>query len=365
MRVYNFSAGPAVMPLEVLERAQSELTDWQGHGMSVMEVSHRGKDFVACAQDAEQRLRRLMGIGDEYAVLFLQGGASGQFAAIPMNLTRPGDTISLLRTGTWSAKAAEDAEAQGLDVAIVADEATSHWTTTPEPGSYAVAEGSAYLHYAPNETIGGVEFDHVPEVDVPLVADMSSTILSRPIDVSRFGVIVAGTQKNMGPAGMAVVVVRRDLLGHARRETPSILDWTKMEAAGSMLNTPPTFAIYLLGLTLEWIEQTGGLEAMGRRNQAKADLLYDAIDASDFWTNPVERRSRSWMNVPFLMPASVLEREPDVEKRFVAEAADAGLVNLAGHRSVGGMRASLYNAMPIEGVQALVDFMDAFAARHA
>ncbi len=359
VRVYNFSPGPAVMPIEVLDKARSELTDWQGTGMSVMEVSHRGKDFIACAADAEARLRRVMGISDDYAVLFIQGGATGQFAGVPMNLTLPGDRISLVNTGQWSAKTAKEASALGLDVAVVADEASSGYTTTPEQGSIAAAEGSVYLHYTPNETIGGVEFGYVPEVGVPLVADMSSTILSRPIDVDRFGVIYAGTQKNMGPAGMAVVIVRRDLIGHARPGTPSIFDYAKLAASDSMLNTPPTFSIYLLGLILDWVENRGGLEAMGKLNRDKADALYEYVDASPFYSNPVAVNSRSWMNVPFLLA------KPEFDKQFVAEAASAGLMNLAGHRSVGGMRASIYNAMPIDGVLALIDFMDDFAARCA
>ncbi|MDA8439070.1 MAG: 3-phosphoserine/phosphohydroxythreonine transaminase [Propionibacterium sp.] len=358
MRVYNFSAGPAVMPIEVLERAQSELTDWRGSGMSVMEVSHRGKDFVACAADAETRLRRVMGISDDYAVLFMQGGATGQFAAVPMNLTLPGDRISLVNTGQWSTKAKKEAAALGLDVQVVADEAASRYTTTPGPGSFAAAEGSQYLHYTPNETIGGVEFGYVPDVGVPLVADASSTILSRPIDVDRFGLIYAGTQKNMGPAGMAVVIVRRDLIGRARPGTPSIFDYAKMADSDSMLNTPPTFSIYLLGLILDWVENLGGLEAMGTVNKDKSDALYQFIDRSPFYSNPVAPTARSWMNVTFLLA------RPELDKQFVTEAADAGLANLAGHRSVGGMRASIYNAMPIEGVLTLIDFMDDFAARH-
>lgn len=344
------------MPLEVIEQAQAELSDWQGSGMSVMEVSHRGKAFVACAADTEERLRRVMGIPDDYAVLFIQGGASGQFAAIPMNLTEPGDTISLINTGQWSAKAKKEAAKLGVNVEVVADEKASNYTTTPAAGSFAVAPGSKYLHYTPNETIGGVEFSYVPDADVPLVADMSSTILSRPIDVSKFGVIYAGTQKNMGPAGMAVVIVRKDLMGHARSDTPSIFDWAQMAAADSMLNTPPTFSIYLLGLILDWVERNGGLDGVGATNKAKADMLYDYIDASDFYSNPVALDSRSWMNVPFLLA------KPELDKQFVAEAAAFGLTNLAGHRSVGGMRASIYNAMPIAGVRKLIEFMDAFAA---
>ncbi|MDQ7993925.1 MAG: 3-phosphoserine/phosphohydroxythreonine transaminase, partial [Propionicimonas sp.] len=248
---------------------------------------------------------------------------------------------------------------QGLQVEVIADEAASSYTTVPARGSYQVTPGAAYLHYTPNETIGGVEFDHIPETgDVPLVADFSSTILSRPVDVSRYGVLYAGAQKNMGPSGLCVVVVRDDLLGRARATTPAVLQYTEMAAADSMLNTPPTFSLYLLGLILAWVKETGGLPAMADRNRAKAGLLYDAIDTSGFYRNPVALNARSWMNVPFLVP------DPSLEKPFVAEAAAAGLTNLAGHRSVGGMRASIYNAMPIDGVQALVDFMADFERRN-
>lgn len=360
VRVYNFSPGPAMLPLEVLQAAASELTDWQGSGMSVMEVSHRGKDFVACAADAEATMRRLLGITDDYRVLFLQGGATAQFAAVPVNLTAAGDRVAFLDTGSWSRKAVAEAKNFDLVVDVVADEAASKYTTTPPPGSYAVDPTSAYLHYTPNETIGGVEFGYVPDAGaVPVVADMSSTILSRPLDVSKFGVIYAGAQKNMGPAGLCVVIVRDDLLGRARTATPSALHWAKMAEADSMLNTPPTFGIYLLGLILHWIENGGGLLAMGERNKAKADALYAAIDGSDFYTNPVAPDSRSWMNVPFTMA------DPQLDSAFLAQADDAGLTNLKGHRSVGGMRASIYNAMPQEGVTALIDFMAEFERAHA
>lgn len=356
MRVYNFSAGPAMMPLEVLERAREELTDWNGSGMSVMEVSHRGKEFVACAADAEQRLRDVMAIPDDYRVLFLQGGASGQFAAVPLNLTAEGDTIDALHTGQWSSKAIKEAKTQGLTVHVVADEAESRYTKAPAPGSYRPTPGAAYLHYTPNETIGGVKVDHLPDTGgAPLVADMSSMILSEPVDVSSFGVIYAGTQKNMGPAGMAVVIVRDDLVGRARPSTPSIWDYRQMAESDSMLNTPPTFGLYLLGLILRWVQDNGGLTGMAERNRAKKDALYGFLDGSEFYSNPVQPDSRSWMNVPFLMA------DPDLNKRFVAEAAEAGLTNLSGHRSVGGMRASIYNAMPPAGVDALLDFMTEFA----
>lgn len=342
------------MPLEVLERAQSELTDWRGSGMSVMEMSHRSKEFVSIAAEAEARMRSLLGVPDDYAVLFLQGGATGQFAAVPLNLAPAGATAAYVSTGSWSKKAIAEGR-KYVDVSVIADEKESGYSTVPAQGSLEVPADTAYLHYTLNETIGGVEFPYVPEAgDVPLVTDASSTILSRPLDVSRFGVIYAGAQKNLGPAGVTVVVVRKDLLGRAREDVPAVLDWKAMAEADSMLNTPPTLAWYLVGLVLEWVEQQGGLEAMAQRNKTKADLLYGAIDASDFWSNPVDPAARSWMNVPFLVP------DPALEKPFVAAAAEAGLSGLSGHRSVGGMRASIYNAMPLEGVQALVDFMTDF-----
>jgi len=349
-----------MLPLAVLERAQSELTDWLGSGMSVLEVSHRGKDFVACAAAAEARLREVMGIPANYRVLFLQGGAMGQFAGIPMNLTAPGDVINVLHTGQWTKKAISEAKRQGLTVDVIADEVASNYTTTPAAGSYQVDPEARYFYYTPNETIGGVEYSYVPDGGaVPLVADMSSTILSRPVDVERFGLIFAGAQKNMGPSGLCVVIVRDDLVGRARPGTPGPLDYAAMAESDSMLNTPPTFGVYLLGLILAWVKESGGLTAMGERNRAKAELLYRAIDTSEYYRNPVALDSRSWMNVPFI------GARPELDKTFVSEAAEAGLTNLAGHRSVGGMRASIYNAMPIEGVQALIDFMTDFARRNA
>lgn len=355
MRVHNFSAGPAQLPLPVLERAASELTDWRGSGMSVLEVSHRGADFIECAADAEAALRSVAGVPDDYRVLFLAGGATGQFSAIPANLTARGDAVAFLNTGQWSAKAIKEARRAGAVVEVIADEAASSYTTTPDPGSFAVPDGARYLHYTPNETIGGVEFPYIPDAgDVPLVADLSSAYLSRPLDVSRFGVIYGGAQKNLGPAGLAVVIVREDLLGRPRADVPAIWDWTVMAAKDSMLNTPPTFSIYLLGLILHWIEDTGGLAAMGERNAAKAERLYGAIDASDFYANPVEVRSRSRMNVPFTLA------DPALDADFLAGAEAAGLTNLKGHRSVGGMRASIYNAMDMDGVAALIDYMTEF-----
>lgn len=358
MRVFNFAAGPATMPLEVLEQAREELTDWSGSGMSVMEVSHRSKAFVAVAAAAEARLRRLLGVSDDYHVLFLQGGATGQFAAIPMNLAGPGDTVSYVNTGAWSKKAIGEAR-RFAEVEVVADEAASGYSTVPDATSLSPAPGSRYLHYTPNETIGGVEFGYVPDTgDVPLVADFSSTILSRPVDVDQFSLIYAGAQKNLGPAGICLVIVRKDLAGQARDGTPMVWDYAQMAAADSMLNTPPTLAWYLVGLVLEWVERQGGLPAMAARNRAKAEQLYTTIEESPFYSNPVAPAARSWMNVPFLLADSALE------PTFLTEAREAGLVNLEGHRSVGGLRASIYNAMPLEGVTALTDFMKEFERRH-
>jgi phosphoserine aminotransferase len=360
VRVYNFASGPAALPLEVLEQARAELTDWRGSGMSVMEVSHRSKAFTAVAEEAESTLRSLLSIPGGYKVLFLQGGATGQFAAIPMNLTAPGAVADYVNTGAWSKKAIGEAKRLQVKVNVAGDEAASNYTTAPDQGSLTLTPGAAYLHYTPNETIGGVEFAYVPQAGagVPLVADMSSTILSRPIDVAKFGLIYAGAQKNIGPSGLCVVIVREDLLGKARSGTPSVWDYQAMAAEGSMLNTPPTFGWYIAGLVLKWVRAQGGVEAMGARNRAKAELLYRTIDESGFFRNPVAKSCRSWMNVPFTLA------RPELEQTFLAEAKTAGLVSLEGHRSVGGMRASIYNAMPLEGVQALVAFMKDFQRRH-
>jgi phosphoserine aminotransferase len=357
VRVYNFSAGPAVLPLPVLEQARDEMLDWQG-GMSVMEISHRSKPFMAMAERAEADLRELLGIPSDYRVLFMQGGATAQFSAVPLNLAQPGATADYLNTGHWSERTIREAR-RFVSVAIVADEAASQYTTVPEPSSLRPSPGAAYLHYTPNETIGGVEFPYVPATGrVPLVADMSSSILSRPLDVSRFGLIYAGAQKNIGPSGITVVIVRDDLLAGPRTGTPSVLDYRAVADAGSMLNTPPTFGWYVAGLVFQWLKREGGLAEMARRNQAKAELLYSAIDASGFYSNPVARNCRSWMNVPFRLA------RPELDKAFLAEAESAGLTNLAGHRAVGGMRASLYNAMPLAGVAALVEFMHEFERRN-
>ncbi|MFT3905196.1 MAG: 3-phosphoserine/phosphohydroxythreonine transaminase [Steroidobacteraceae bacterium] len=358
MRVFNFSAGPAVLPVEVLEQARDEMLDWQGSGMSVMEVSHRGKAFVACAAQAEADLRQLLNVPANYKVLFMQGGATGMFSAIPMNLTSAESVVDYVNTGAWSKKALGEAR-RYCKVNVAADAAASGYNNVPAQSEWQTTPGAAYLHYTPNETIGGVEFPFIPGSDVPLVADFSSTILSRPLEVSRFGLIYAGAQKNIGPSGICVVIVREDLIGKARAGTPLVWDFKAMADEGSMLNTPPTFGWYFAGLVFKWILKQGGLAAMEQRNRAKANQLYQAIDGSGgFYRNPVDPVARSWMNVPFTLA------RPELDKAFIAEARNAGLVNLEGHRSVGGMRASLYNAMPAEGVATLVNFMGEFARRN-
>ena len=357
-RVFNFSPGPAVLPAEVLEQARDELLDWHGTGMSVLEMSHRGKAFISIAEQAEADLRELLSVPANYKVLFMQGGATLQFAGVPLNLSAAGQTVDYVDTGSWSKKAI--GEAKRYAKVNVAADAGGAYCSIPPVETWKTSADAAYLHYTPNETIGGVEFHFVPDVsDVPLVADMSSTLLSRPIDVSKFGLIYAGAQKNIGPAGLTVVVVRDDLLGRARAETPSVLDYKAVAKDGSMLNTPPTFAWYLAGLVFQWIKRQGGLSGVGERNRAKAAALYDAIDRSSFYRNPVAKDARSWMNVVFTLA------KPELDKTFLAEAKDAGLVTLEGHRSVGGMRASLYNAMPMAGVEALVSFMSDFEHKHA
>jgi phosphoserine aminotransferase len=359
VRVFNFAAGPAALPLEVLEQVREELTDWQGSGASVMEVSHRGKAFVAVAQEAERLLRELLAVPANYRVLFVQGGATGQFAAVALNLARADSTVDYLNTGHWSKKALGEAQRLTGRVNVAADEAASRYTTVPAQAVLRLRPEAAYVHYTPNETIGGVEFPYVPETgSVPLVADMSSTILSRPIEVSKFGLIYAGAQKNIGPAGLTVVIVREDLTGKARPGIPAVWDYRAVAEEGSMLNTPPTFAWYCAGLVFRWLKAHGGLAAFAVRNRAKAELLYGAIDSSGFYSNPVARGCRSWMNVPFTLA------KPALDEAFLAEARRAGLANLAGHRFVGGMRASLYNAMPLEGVEALVAYMKEFERRH-
>jgi len=352
--IYNFSAGPAVLPHPVLVRARDELLDWQGSGMSVMEMSHRGKEFVSIAAQAEADLRGLMGISSDYHVLFLQGGATSQFAMVPMNLLRGREQADYVNTGAWSKKAIGEAK-RYCSVNVAASSESTKFTTIPSRGDWKLDPSAAYVHYTPNETIGGVEFDWIPATgEVPLVADMSSTILSRPMEVSRFGLIYAGAQKNIGPAGLTVVIVRKDLVGETLAGTPSMFDYQQHADNGSMLNTPPTYGWYLAGLVFQWLKEQGGLEAMALINQRKAGKLYEAIDASDFYQCPVDVECRSRMNVPFTLADASLDAD------FLAGAKAAGLVSLKGHRSVGGMRASIYNAMPEAGVAALVDFMKEF-----
>jgi phosphoserine aminotransferase len=357
-RVFNFSPGPAVLPTAVLEKAQEELLNWRDSGMSVMEISHRSKDFIELAAHAESTLRRLLEIPDNYRVLFLQGGATLQFAAVPMNLAGPDANADYVLTGNWGTKAYNEA-GRYLQANIAATAKDENFTTIPDVATWTVSDDAAYLHYTPNETIYGVEFHDIPTVsDAPLVVDMSSTILSRPIDVSRFGVIYAGAQKNIGPAGLTLVIVREDLLDKARAETPSVINYRVMADSDSMSNTPPTLAWYLASLVFDWLDEQGGLAVLAEQNQRKSETLYAAIDGSDFYANPVAPEHRSWMNIPFTLA------DPSLDAAFIAESAAAGLANLKGHRSVGGMRASIYNAIPQAGVDALVNFMADFETRN-
>ena len=357
-RPYNFSAGPAMLPEAVLEQAKAELLDWRGSGMSVMEMSHRGKEFISIAAQAEADLRELLNIPANYKVLFLQGGATSQFAMAPMNLLRGKTKADYLNTGQWSKKAISEGK-RFCQVNVVASSEANNFTTIPPRNEWKCDPEAAYFHYTPNETINGVEFHHIPDVgETPLVVDMSSTMLSRPLDVSKFGVIYAGAQKNIGPAGLTIVIVRDDLIGQTIPGTPSLFDYKAQAENDSMVNTPPTYAWYIAGLVFQRLKAQGGLEAMAQRNQRKAKLLYDAIDQSGFYNSPVDPDCRSWMNVPFTLANA------ELDKTFLAEAKKAGLLTLSGHRSVGGMRASIYNAMPEEGVKALVDFMQDFARRN-
>lgn len=353
-RKYNFCAGPAALPVDVLEEAQRDLVNWQDSGLSIMEMSHRSTEIVGVATTAENDLRELLGISDDYAVLFVQGGATGQFSAVPLNLLGDAKSADYVNTGQWSKKAIKEAK-RYCDVNVVASSEGDNFTTIPAFDSWALNKDAAYLHYTPNETIGGVEYFWTPEVDVPLVADMSSTILSRPIEVNKFGLIYAGAQKNIGPAGLTIVIVRKDLLGKAHPLCPVGLDYQVAAENESMYNTPPTMAIYLAGLVFKWLKAQGGLEAMEVLNRRKAEKLYGYIDNSDFYANPVEVPSRSLMNIPFTLADAALD------KAFLAGAEEAGLLNLKGHRSVGGMRASVYNAVPEAAVDALIDYMKDFA----
>jgi len=357
-RGYNFSAGPAALPEDVLDQARAELLEWDGARASVMEISHRGKDFVALAAESERDIRELLAIPSNYKVLFLQGGATQHFAQIPMNIARRGESADYIVTGDWGEKAVKEAKPT-IGVRIAATAEATNYDRIPARETWDLDPKAAYVHYTPNETIRGVEFMDVPDTGVvPLVADMSSTILSRPLDVSKFGLIYAGAQKNIGASGLVVLIVRDDLLARSPNDIPKILNYAEQAAQDSMLNTPNTFGWYLASLVFKWLKKQGGLAAMAERNRAKAKLLYDYIDGSGFYRNPVERPARSWMNVPFTLPNEALDAP------FLKESEAAGLLALKGHRAVGGMRASIYNAMPLAGVQALVDFMKDFAKRN-
>ena len=354
-RIFNFSAGPAMLPAEVLSRAGDEMLDWRGSGMGVMEMSHRGKEFMGSAAEAEKDLRELLAIPSNYKVLFLQGGATLQFAQIPMNLLRGKGKADYVVTGEWSKKAVKEAK-QYCDVAIAATSEDRNFTYAPK--KWNVRKDAAYVHYCSNETIGGVEFHEIPKTEIPLVADASSHFLSRPLDVAKLGLIYAGAQKNAGPAGLTFVIVRDDLIGQVAKGTPGVMDYKAQADADSMLNTPASYSMYIAGLVFKWLKQLGGLAAVEKMNIAKASLLYDYLDQSKFFHNPVAKEDRSRMNVPFTLKDSKLD-EP-----FLKGAVERGMVQLKGHRSVGGMRASIYNAMPIEGVRALVAYMKEFEGQH-
>ena len=352
-RVFNFSAGPATLPETVLKQAQEEMMDWQGCGMSVMEMSHRGKAYVSIAEKAEADLREIMNIPSNYKVLFMQGGASSQFAAVPINLMGTNTKADYILTGQWGKKAIQEARRFG-DINVAASSEDSNYMTVPAQSTWSLRDDAAYLHYTPNETIVGVEFPFVPDVSMPLVADMSSNIMSKEIDVSKFGIIYAGAQKNIGCAGLVIVIVREDLIGNPMAGMPAMLDYKIMADNDSMYNTPATYSWYIAGLVFDWIKQNGGISAIEETNRRKAAKLYSAIDNSAFYSNPVDVECRSRMNVPFILA------DAELDSTFLKEAADAGLQTLKGHRSVGGMRASIYNAMPEAGVDALIDFMKEF-----
>jgi phosphoserine aminotransferase len=358
-RVFNFSAGPAMLPLEVLEQAQREMADWNGSGMSVMEMSHRGKEYVSIAEKAEANFKEVFSVPSNYKVLFLQGGASTQFSMIPLNLLGDKKSADYINTGSWSKKAISEAK-KYCTVNVAASSEKEKFTTIPKVSDWSLSKDAAYVHYTPNETIEGLEFHQIPNVgNVPLVADMSSTILSRPVDVSKYGLIYAGAQKNIGPAGLVIVVIREDLLDIAKGTIPTMLHYKTHAENASMYNTPPTYAWYIAGLVFEWIKGKGGLTKMAEINRSKADKLYQAIDSSAMYRNPVDKEHRSWMNVPFIL------KDEALDKKFLDEAKKEGLVTLQGHRSVGGMRASIYNAMPVEGIDTLINFMKEFEKRNS
>jgi phosphoserine aminotransferase len=357
-RVFNFSPGPATLPEPVLRKAAEEMLDWRGSGMSVMEMSHRGKEFMGIFAETEATFRELMGIPAGYKVLFMQGGAIGENAIVPMNLIGRTGMADYVNTGEWSKKSLKEAKNYGT-VSIVASGEASNFTAIPKQSEWKLQANASYVHICSNETIGGVEYHWTPETGaVPLVADMSSNILSRPVDVAKYGLIYAGAQKNMGPSGLTVVIVRDDLVGHALPITPSAFNYKTQADADSMYNTPPTYAIYIAGLVLKYVKERGGLPAMEEHNRAKAKVLYDYLDQSSFFSNPVAREDRSLMNVPFKL------KNESLDDAFLKGAQERGMIQLKGHRAVGGMRASIYNAMPIEGVRALVQYMKEFEAQH-
>jgi len=357
-RVFNFSAGPAALPEPVLRKAAEEMLDWHDSGMSVMEMSHRGKEFIAIHAEAESLLRELLAVPANYKVLFLQGGAIGQNAFVPMNLLRGKSSADYVNTGEWSKKSIKEAK-KYCTVNVAATAEASQFTQVPKQAAWKLDPNAAYVHICSNETIGGVEYHWTPDSgDVPLVADMSSNLMSRPVEVSRYGLIYAGAQKNIGPAGVTIVIVRDDLIGNAASFTPSAFDYKQQADNDSMLNTPPTYAIYIAGLVFQWLKAQGGLTAMEAHNRAKAALLYDYLDATSFYTSPVAREDRSLMNVPFKL------RDESLDEAFLKGAQARKMLQLKGHRSVGGMRASIYNAMPVEGVKALVAYMKEFEASH-
>ncbi|MDX9884965.1 3-phosphoserine/phosphohydroxythreonine transaminase [Thauera sp.] len=361
-RVWNFGAGPAALPEEVLRQAADEMLDWHGSGMGVMEMSHRGKEFTAIATQAEADLRALLAVPANYRILFMQGGAIAENAIIPMNLMGDRRVADYVITGSWSQKSQKEAR-KYAEVNIAASSEASGFTTVPGMDEWRISPDPAYVFTCTNETIGGLEYPFEPDLaklgrgEVPVVADMSSHILSRAIDVSKYGLIFGGAQKNIGPAGLTIVIVRDDLLGRAMPHCPTAFDFKTVADNGSMYNTPPTYSIYIAGLVFQWLKRLGGVAAIEAQNVAKAKLLYDFLDGSDFYENRVDRACRSRMNVPFFL------KDEALNETFLAESKDAGLVQLKGHKSVGGMRASIYNAMPLEGVAALVDFMRDFAAR--
>lgn len=360
-RPFNFSAGPAALPEEVLEIAKAEMLDWHGSGMSIMEVSHRGKEFGQIVEQSQADLRELLNIPSDYKILFLQGGATSQFSMVPFNLLRGKNKADYVNTGFWSERAIAEAN-KYCQVNIVASGEAGKFTTIPDQDSWQLSKDSAYLHYTANETIHGVEFKYIPKSldakEIPLVTDMSSNMLSRPFDVSQFGLIYAGAQKNIGPAGLTIVIVRDDLLGQVDAKAPTLFDYQNLAKNDSMANTPPTYSWYIAGLVLAWLKKNGGLSAIAQTNEKKAALLYSTIDKSEFYQNPVATQCRSLMNIPFILKDAALD------KTFLDEAKKENLLGLAGHRAVGGMRASLYNAVTIEAVEALTTFMNDFAKRH-